>query len=189
MNAIEKRFFDAFLTYVNESPKASVHSESWEMKIAEYEIKKEDITDDNFNLAVNIGICFPSLPEEISECFLGLFLTPQESIGAYVVDFTLIIDGFLGQITKIAIEIDGHDFHERTKEQAGRDKRRDREISKNDYTVIRFTGSEIYTNSISCVKEAIDIVVSLVFERYSSYASWYIEETKIFDRVLRGEPQ
>lgn len=52
-----------------------------------------------------------------------------------------------------AIECDGHDFHEKTKEQAARDKKRDRDLMSAGYHVIRFTGSEIYNNPLQCATE------------------------------------
>jgi hypothetical protein len=47
-------------------------------------------------------------------------------------------------VLKLAIEIDGHNFHERTKAQAKRDRSRDRALTSAGYTVFRFTGAEIY---------------------------------------------
>lgn len=43
----------------------------------------------------------------------------------------------------IAVELDGHDFHERTKQQASRDKKRDRSLLSKGWSVIRFTGSDV----------------------------------------------
>ncbi len=43
-----------------------------------------------------------------------------------------------------AVEADGHDYHERTKEQAKHDRERDRALTRAGYTVMRFTGSEIF---------------------------------------------
>lgn len=54
----------------------------------------------------------------------------------------------------IAIELDGHDFHERTKEQARRDKSRDRNFTNQGWKVLRFTGSEVYADPELCVLEA-----------------------------------
>jgi very-short-patch-repair endonuclease len=54
--------------------------------------------------------------------------------------------------------LDGHDFHERTKEQAARDRQRERSITKRGYTIIRFTGSEVFYNPRKCVEEVIEIV-------------------------------
>lgn len=54
-------------------------------------------------------------------------------------------------LCSIVVELDGHDFHERTKEQATRDKRRDREFVQGGFTVLRFTGSEIYASPVAAV--------------------------------------
>lgn len=62
------------------------------------------------------------------------------------------------------IECDGHDFHERTKEQAARDRKRDRDMLAKGAIVIRFTGSEIWASPTECAERALDIV-SLEIER------------------------
>lgn len=49
--------------------------------------------------------------------------------------------------TRLVIEVDGHDFHERTKEQAQRDKKRDRDLQAAGFTVFRFTGREVYSGA------------------------------------------
>ncbi|MEK6650429.1 MAG: hypothetical protein AABY75_05595 [Bacteroidota bacterium] len=51
---------------------------------------------------------------------------------------------------KIAVFCDGHDYHERTKEQAARDRRIDRELQDRGVVVMRFTGSEIYKDAHGC---------------------------------------
>lgn len=56
------------------------------------------------------------------------------------------------------VECDGHDFHEKTKEQVARDKKRDRDISSLGHIVIRFSGSEIYKDVGKCVREIKDII-------------------------------
>lgn len=75
----------------------------------------------------------------------------QVQIGGYRVDF------LIGRGTKcqLVIECDGHDFHERTKEQAASDRSRDRKLTTKGYTVIRFTGSEIYADPFRCAGEAL----------------------------------
>lgn len=56
-----------------------------------------------------------------------------------------------GEDTRRAvIECDGHDFHERTKEQARHDRRRDREVQGFGLPILRFTGSEIYADAVAC---------------------------------------
>jgi very-short-patch-repair endonuclease len=66
----------------------------------------------------------------------------------YRLDFALVTD-----TQKIAIEVDGHDFHERTKEQAARDKARDRTLVLDGWTVLRFTGSEVWRDARACVTD------------------------------------
>lgn len=69
----------------------------------------------------------------------------QRKIHPYRVDFL---------IDKIwVIECDGHDFHERTKEQAKHDKKRDRFLTSKGYKILRFTGSEITADPIKIALE------------------------------------
>jgi very-short-patch-repair endonuclease len=83
--------------------------------------------------------------KEITESFVNhVELTPQYEIGNYRVDFLLrYFFGSPQYDVKIVIECDGHDYHDRTPEQATRDKRRDRELVSMGYIVLRYTGSEI----------------------------------------------
>lgn len=67
-------------------------------------------------------------------------------------DHTIRNNYYLREINLI-IECDGHDFHEKTKEQAQKDKSRDRILKASGYTVFRFTGSEIYRDSAGCARE------------------------------------
>ena len=64
------------------------------------------------------------------------------------------------KILKIVVECDGHDFHERTKEQALRDKKRDRALLIHGYYVIHFTGKEIMDNPHYCVNELMSFILS-----------------------------
>lgn len=49
----------------------------------------------------------------------------------------------------IVIEYDGHDFHERTREQARRDKSRDRLVTLRGWEPVRFTGAEVYEDPVA----------------------------------------
>lgn len=75
---------------------------------------------------------------------------PQAVIGNYRIDF-LISDEASG-VTAV-VECDGHDFHERTKEQARHDRQRDRELQGKGYLVLRYTGSEIWRDPWGCVED------------------------------------
>ncbi|MCO7127777.1 DUF559 domain-containing protein [Sporolactobacillus shoreicorticis] len=64
--------------------------------------------------------------------------------------------------TRIAIECDGHDFHEKTKEQAQHDKQRDRYLQMEGFKVMRFTGSEIYNHPSKCATDVGSMIESLI---------------------------
>lgn len=53
------------------------------------------------------------------------------------------------------VECDGHDHHERTKEQAARDRKRDRAMLMFGLDVMRFTGSELWKDADQCAAEAL----------------------------------
>jgi protein containing DUF559 len=76
--------------------------------------------------------------------------SPQEKIGCYRVDF--VVEASFSD-DKVIIECDGHDFHEKTKQQAKHDKERDRYLISLGYKVLRYTGSEIYNDFDKIEKE------------------------------------
>lgn len=80
--------------------------------------------------------------------------------------FITYIDESKGIEEHFAVECDGHDYHERTKEQAARDRRKDRNLARNGITVIRFTGSEIYRDPIGCAVEVEKIIKGNVDKAY-----------------------
>jgi very-short-patch-repair endonuclease len=59
---------------------------------------------------------------------------------------------------QVAIEVDGHEFHERTKEQAARDKSRDRALQAAGWRVLRFTGSEVWNDPRRCAQEVYNVL-------------------------------
>jgi very-short-patch-repair endonuclease len=65
----------------------------------------------------------------------------------YRLDFALFGKDF---DISIAIECDGHDFHEKTKEQAARDKARERDLVGAGWLVLRFAGSELWRDPEAC---------------------------------------
>lgn len=93
-------------------------------------------------------------------------LERQVQIGRYRVDFVLsaysdgtvyseLAEPVVGQPRwrRLVIECDGHDFHERTKEQAAKDRSRDRELSALGFDVFRFTGSELWRDPWGCASQ------------------------------------
>jgi very-short-patch-repair endonuclease len=85
-----------------------------------------------------------------------IYLMPQYKIEKYSLDFmAIMVADYKEYRDHLAIEIDGHDFHEKTKEQAAHDKKRDRVIVANGNGILRFTGSEIVRDVESCIEEII----------------------------------
>lgn len=90
----------------------------------------------------------------------------------YRLDFALICSrwtwdpGTWQDLAKIAIEIDGHDFHERTKQQAHRDKLRDRALANEGFTVLRFSGSDIHRDPRACAEQVVTIADKRLMEAF-----------------------
>ena len=79
----------------------------------------------------------------------------QKQIEGWRVDF--LIHAYEWKTEKwrgLIVECDGHDFHERTKAQARKDRSRDRAVQhRGKYQVFRFTGSEIWADPWGCAGE------------------------------------
>lgn len=69
----------------------------------------------------------------------------------------------------VIVECDGHDFHERTKEQAAHDRQRDREMQRLGFPVLRYTGSEIYRDPMRCAISALEFAYDLQLDAVRSW--------------------
>ena len=68
----------------------------------------------------------------------------QVKLAGYRCDFLLTITALsTGRVLRIAIECDGHSFHDRTPEQASRDRRRDRALIAEGVPTLRYTYSDL----------------------------------------------
>lgn len=86
--------------------------------------------------------------------FMHVCIGSQIEVGQYRLDFVAAGYGFeTGKAYLLGIECDGHDFHEKTKEQAARDKSRDRRMMRVGIPTLRFTGSEIWRDAAGCAEE------------------------------------
>lgn len=86
----------------------------------------------------------------------------QVEVGPYRADFVIHYTSHTaGTKADLVVEVDGHDFHEKTKEQASRDKARDRFFLGEGFQVARFTGSDVYRDPFGCAEEAWNLVVRL----------------------------
>ena len=81
---------------------------------------------------------------------------PQYSINKYRVDFLVASKDKDGKSMCVVVECDGHDFHEKTKEQVARDKKRDRYLQKIGYHVLRYSGSEIWNDKCCVSSDLLD---------------------------------
>jgi very-short-patch-repair endonuclease len=75
----------------------------------------------------------------------------------------------------MVVECDGHDFHERTKEQASRDRERDRALQRRGHLIHRFTGSDIWASASKCAGESLKALT----------AALDVEHAKIRDAEIR----
>lgn len=99
--------------------------------------------------------CDPSIEKDYSG--IQFLMMPQYPWQAYRIDWAFRIRG--ARRPYVFIECDGHDFHERTKDQAEHDRRKDRTIQAADITILRFTGRELYRDPSSCVEQVLLILV------------------------------
>lgn len=120
--------------------------------------------------------------------YSGVVIIPQVNIGDFRVDFLVagwqehqIKGGLVWQ--KVLVECDGHDYHERTKEQASRDKKKDRFLQKEGYTVFRFSGSDIWKDVSSCCGE----IYEFINERLYESSGMREREEKIEEMVKQSE--
>lgn len=86
------------------------------------------------------------------------YVYPQHQWEGYRIDFCLI-SAKLDQ--KLFVECDGHEFHERTPEQAERDRRKDRLAQEHGIPMLRFTGREIFRSPESCAQQ----IMTFAFNR------------------------
>jgi len=116
---------------------------------------------------------------------LSYFLLPQyqdKTTEKYKIDFKADILGYLLNTTpdlrlyqkrefpaqpppSIGVEIDGHAWHEKTKEQVQYHKERERFLVAQGWKLFRFTGSEVYRDAPKCVDELSE-TVSLIVEEW-----------------------
>lgn len=96
-----------------------------------------------------------------------LSIEPQATIGKYRVVFLVIqIERSLDDFNKIiaqpamVVECDGHRFHEKTKEQARRDRKKDRAIQSLGLRIYRYTGSDIWADVFACAHEVVNTLVA-----------------------------
>lgn len=100
----------------------------------------------------------------------ALTLQPQRSIqcpdsgSSYRLDFALqpMNHGLASSLTvaglelRVGIELDGHKWHERTRQQVAERNQRDRDLSGLGWRILHFSGSELHINPIWVVVEVLE---------------------------------
>ena len=102
-----------------------------------------------------------------------LLIHPQAPVGPYSADLLLA-----AAERRVAVECDGHEFHERTPKQAEHDKKRDRFFARERITVLRFTGREINRDAARCARESLSVL----------WGRWPPIETKLISTEESGQP-
>jgi very-short-patch-repair endonuclease len=156
--------------------------------------------DDGIEIVVNEKIGRPSLFRRGVElfpfrgaCDVEVCVGAQALAAGYRIDVVVVMRTEASPWWSIiAVECDGHDFHERTPQQASRDRARDREIfARCGIVPVRFTGSEIHRRSEQCAHEILDL--ALVDQgRLSANALFALDTTRAhlaevdFDDAIAG---
>ncbi len=90
---------------------------------------------------------------------IRLVVWPQAPVENRRVDFLIYSQDWEaapGVLRKLIVECDGHDFHERTKEQVARDRAKDRRAVMSGIDCFRFTGSEIWRDPWECAQQILE---------------------------------
>lgn len=91
----------------------------------------------------------------------GLSINPQHKIGKYRIDFAITYERkWRGnwEDKRLLIECDSQQFHERSEAERRYEKRRDRYLISQGYTILHFTGSEIVQNPWSVAAEILEAI-------------------------------
>lgn len=107
---------------------------------------------------VDTVLCGETDPDENPTWVL---LNCQIPVFTYRADILLTIRAASGN-EYLIVECDGHDWHERTKQQAAYDRSRDRELLAEGIYTIRFTGSEIHHSANRCAQDVWRTVARLI---------------------------
>lgn len=167
MNQIETKFYETLTHVLNRG-----FVIAYDQKLELQEIDKEKHL--YFILGENpMSIVVEIHPEK--SCFQG-----------YIPDFAIYINGLA---SGLVIEIDDHEWHEKTKEQVRADKEKDRIYLKNRFIPVRFSGSEIYHNVERCIQDLFEIIFSInQFWKYE-FLERELAETCISNEILTSQMQ
>lgn len=110
---------------------------------------------------VEVGGFTVGWDDGLSSAVKTLLVKPQFKVEKFRADFRVSLrkqprGREESREASVLVECDGHDYHERTKDQARRDKSRDRKLQALGHQVLRFTGSEIWADPLLVASEVVD---------------------------------
>lgn len=143
MNQIEQKFFNELIK--------TLKADKFGIKNKMYEIRDYSL-EDEFSFSI------VSYDNDDVYVQITIELKPDKNdFNGYIPDFVINMNG---AEQGYVIEIDGHEWHEKTKEQAMNDRKKDRAYIKKGYFPVRFTGYEVYHNPDACVFELLEMIVN-----------------------------
>lgn len=90
-----------------------------------------------------------------------VIVQPQYEIGKYRADYLLSCGD-----KSLIIELDGHNFHDRSEKQRRYEKTRDRYFVSNGFQVVHFTGKEITDNPFKPAKECLSLLLDFPLDHF-----------------------
>lgn len=149
MNEIETKFYQDIFRISMEGFKRNLEECSYVCK---------DVILEESKHVIGFEIKFNYYEDQVITGFVDI--VPQFKIDRYYVDF--MIGGYIGDIySSLVVEIDGHEWHEKTKDQVAKDKKRERNLLLTPYScpIMRFTGSEIFNSKKKTYYDVFDYLV------------------------------
>lgn len=131
-------------------------------------------------LQCHFGADYPAYDGIFTACCEPQRIVTTCSENQYRVDFYIYLtrfgttgaspdNQFSPELVKLVVEVDEHDYHERTSEQVSRDRERDRNLLLSGYPVIRFSGSEVHNFPESCVTKINEYLNEFASELFDQY--------------------
>jgi very-short-patch-repair endonuclease len=138
MNEIEKLFYSSLEKYLRNQI-VIINNE-------QYKIVRED--GDVYN--------FKNKNNKRSNFILDIQIQPKDDcFSGYIPDFAIYVNG---ASYGFVIEIDGYQWHEKSREQARIDKEKERTYLKKCFIPVRFAGYEVYHHSNNCIHDLFEII-------------------------------